>query len=64
MLLQGGLIASICDCSISVVTRSPRRFFALAMNFLLAAFTARRDFASKTKYSSSIPKEYMAETNG
>src|SRR5215208_1279738 len=64
MLLQGGLTASICDCNISVVMRSPRRFLALAMNFLLAVFTARRVPASKTKYSSSIPNEYMGKDKG
>src|SRR5450631_3777575 len=59
MVAQGGVATSICDCSISVITRSPSSLRARLRNFLSRRRTARRVLASNTKYSSSMPTVYM-----
>src|ERR1700686_4320603 len=59
MVVQGGVATSICDCSITVITRSPRFFCTSARKFLSTRRTARRVLASNTKYSSSMPTVYM-----
>src|SRR5450631_818202 len=58
MVTQGGVATSICDCSISVITRSPSSLRARLRNFLSTRRTARRVLASNTKYSSSMPTVY------
>src|SRR5579862_6727259 len=59
MLSLGGVATSICDCSISVITRSPSAAPADLRNFLFMRRAARRVLASNTKYSSSMPSVYM-----
>src|SRR5579885_162314 len=62
MVSHGGVTTSICDCSISVITRSPSWRCTLAKIFLSMRRAARRFAASNRKYSSSMPIVYMRAT--